>query len=126
MIEGDNDRLTQVLVNLISNAIKFCKKTSTNNALTEGGGEVHVSLEVVEGKAILKVSDNGIGIEGDKQKLIFERFTQINNPTMGKPHGSGLGLFITRRIVEHHRGSIYVESTSGEGATFVIELPILS
>lgn len=126
LIEGDNDRLTQVLVNLISNAIKFCKKTSTNNALTEGGGEVHVSLEVVEGKAILKVSDNGIGIEGDKQKLIFERFTQINNPTMGKPHGSGLGLFITRRIVEHHRGSIYVESTSGEGATFVIELPILS
>jgi signal transduction histidine kinase len=123
-IEGDNDRLTQVLVNLISNAIKFCKKAGIGEPLTEGVGNVNVLLYVVEKMAILKVSDNGIGIADDKQKIIFERFTQINNPQFGKPNGSGLGLFITRRIVESHNGKIYVESEVGKGATFVIELPI--
>jgi signal transduction histidine kinase len=74
--------------------------------------------------AVLKVTDNGNGIAEEKQALIFDRFTQLNDPTQGKPTGSGLGLFITKQIVDHHKGTISVESKMGKGATFVVKLPI--
>jgi signal transduction histidine kinase len=76
--------------------------------------------------AVLKVTDNGNGIAEEKQALIFDRFTQLNDPTLGKPTGSGLGLFITKQIVDHHKGTISVESKMGKGATFVVKLPIKS
>ena len=115
-INGDHDRITQVVVNLFSNAIKF--------ANTEGG-QIWVQLYRQNDSAILKISDNGIGIAPDKQDLIFGRFTQINNPEKGKPKGSGLGLFITQQIIDFHKGKISVESQLNQGATFVIELPIM-
>lgn len=114
-INGDHDRITQVVVNLFSNALKF--------ASTEGG-QIWVQLYRQNDSAILKISDNGIGIAPDKQDLIFGRFTQINNPEKGKPKGSGLGLFITQQIIQHHKGKISVESELYKGATFIIELPL--
>lgn len=115
-INADSDRIMQVIVNLLSNALKFAR--------TEGG-QIWVQLYRHNNTAVLKVSDNGIGIAEDKQELIFARFTQINNPTMGKPTGSGLGLFITQQIVGHFGGQIRVESNVGEGATFIVELPLI-
>ena len=114
-INGDSDRITQVVINVLSNAIKFSN--------TEGG-EIWVHLYPQNGSACLEISDNGIGIATDKQDLIFDRFTQIHDAQLGKPKGSGLGLFITQQIIGHHNGKISVESKPNEGATFVIELPI--
>lgn len=121
-IMGDNDRITQVIVNLLSNAVKFTH--------TEGGGLnglIRLEVAVIEDSVTIKVSDNGKGIPDDKKSMIFERFTQIDDPQAGKPTGSGLGLFISKRIIEHHKGRIYVEdnidSKRGNiknGATFVI------
>jgi Na+/proline symporter/nitrogen-specific signal transduction histidine kinase len=114
-INGDRDKITQVIVNLISNAVKF---TNTE------GGLIVVELFRQNGKAVIKVADNGKGIPLDKQTLIFERFTQISDPQMGKPVGSGLGLYISKSIVEYHRGTIGVDSQQGEGTTFWVKLPI--
>jgi Na+/proline symporter/nitrogen-specific signal transduction histidine kinase len=112
---GDSDKLMQVVVNILSNATKFAR--------TEGG-QIDIELTTHNNKAVLKVKDNGIGISKEKQEMIFERFTQINNAKMGKPQGSGLGLFITEQIVSHFGGNIRVESVVGEGATFIVALPI--
>lgn len=113
---GNRDKLVQVFINLLANAIKFCDTTQ---------GVVKVTLFVVDNRAIVKVADNGLGIESDKLDFIFERFTQLNDRRLGKPSGSGLGLFITKKIVELHQGSVHVESEIGQGATFVVDLPIL-
>jgi signal transduction histidine kinase len=115
-MKGDVDRLTQVIVNLLSNAIKF---TNTE------GGYVGISLTTDNGYAVLKVEDNGNGIPEDKQSLIFDRFTQINDLKQGKPTGSGLGLFITKQIIDHHNGTILVESGADRGTLFIVKLPIL-
>lgn len=112
---GNRDKLVQVFINLLANAIKFC---DSNN------GVVKVTLFVGNNRAIIKVSDNGLGIDADKLDFIFERFTQLNDNRLGKPSGSGLGLFITKKIVELHEGEIYVESEKKQGATFVVSLPI--
>jgi len=111
---GQSDRLTQVIVNLLSNAIKFCP---------ESNGQLTVTLSQDASQAHLAVSDNGRGIPRDKQQFIFDKFTQVNNQESGKPAGSGLGLYISRKIVENHKGSIRVESKLGQGATFIVSLP---
>jgi Na+/proline symporter/signal transduction histidine kinase len=119
-MEGDEDRLTQVLINLIGNSMKFCPK--------EGGSiKIKMAPSVNHPKThlLIQIKDNGIGIPIEKQAVIFDRFTQIDSPQMGKPKGTGLGLFITKTIVEHHKGKIWVESKLGEGATFMVELPLL-
>jgi Na+/proline symporter/nitrogen-specific signal transduction histidine kinase len=115
-MKGDIDRITQVIINLMSNAIKF--------ANTEGG-YVGISLSTENEYAVLKVEDNGNGIPEDKQTLIFDRFTQLSDPKQGKPTGSGLGLFITKQIIDHHKGTISVESKEGKGAVFIVNLPLL-
>jgi Na+/proline symporter/signal transduction histidine kinase len=118
-MEGDDDRLTQVLINLIGNSMKFCPKV---------GGFIQIKLSPAtnhpDTHLLLQIKDNGIGIPIEKQAVIFERFTQIDNAELGKPKGTGLGLFITKTIVEHHKGRIWVESVFGEGATFMVELPL--
>lgn len=115
-IMGDRDKLTQVMVNLLSNAIKFCDPVR---------GEVSVTLtHHNEYYARIYVRDNGIGISSENKHLIFDKFTQLSNNEFGKPHGSGLGLFITKTIIEHHNGKIWVESQPNLGATFIVELPI--
>jgi Na+/proline symporter/signal transduction histidine kinase len=110
---GNYDQLMQVFVNLLSNAIKFCDTQA---------GHITVTLYLAGKQIVIKVSDNGAGVSLEKQDIIFERFTQLNNRKLGKPSGSGLGLFITKKIVELHNGTISVESAIGEGATFTVEI----
>ncbi|MDP5168700.1 MAG: ATP-binding protein [Bacteroidia bacterium] len=115
LIRGDKDRLMQVVINLLSNAIKFCKPDR---------GVVNVRMVYTDEDLILKVSDNGEGISPEVQPYIFDKFTQFTDHRSGRRQGSGLGLSITWRIVRYHRGSIEVESSPGEGATFTVTLPL--
>ena len=114
-IQADRDRLTQVLINLLSNALKFCDPTH---------GEVEINLEQQGRWAVISVRDNGAGIPAASQQLIFEKFTQLHSHELGKPQGTGLGLFITKSIVEQHGGLIQVSSEQGRGAVFTVKLPI--
>ena len=72
----------------------------------------------------ISVIDTGVGITGEEHKKIFEKFKQITDLRNGKPKGTGLGLAICRRIIEYHNGSIWVESTPGEGSKFIFSLPV--
>ncbi|MCB0293313.1 MAG: histidine kinase, partial [Calditrichaeota bacterium] len=101
IVNGDRDQLIQVMLNLISNAIKFA---------TDQNGVIIVRLLKNDGFVQIDVEDNGIGIDPEHQEVIFEKFRQVENPVSGRPGGSGLGLAITRRIVEYHQGRIWVES----------------
>ncbi|MEJ2484749.1 MAG: ATP-binding protein [Anaerolineales bacterium] len=113
-ILADPPRLTQVLVNIIHNAIKFSSK----------GGKIRCSLHYQEGKAIFRIRDNGIGIPREDLPRIFERFYKSRRVKKGA--GTGLGLSIAKHLVEAHGGEIWVESQLGEGSTFYISLPIFS
>jgi signal transduction histidine kinase len=113
-IRADADRLTQVIVNLMSNAVKFC-------AAQDGW----VRLEAREETGFLRVdvTDNGLGIAKHDQAKIFERFQQAGNTLTDKPQGTGLGLPICREILRRFGGDIWVESESGKGATFSFRVP---
>jgi signal transduction histidine kinase len=108
---GDEQRLTQVLLNLVGNAIKF---TDT--------GEVRVTAKSVNGHFAVSVADTGPGIPENEHSRIFEQFHQIDNSNT-KASGTGLGLAIAKQIVEMHGGRIWVESTVGKGSTFQMEIP---
>ena len=114
LILADRDRLIQVMLNLLSNAAKF---------LVQGAGRVSVKLRVLADALEVSVSDNGPGIRLEDQELIFEKFRQVGDTMTAKPAGTGLGLPISRRIVEHFGGRLWVESVPGEGATFRFTLP---
>jgi signal transduction histidine kinase len=117
LMTGDPDRLMQVLVNLLSNAVQFCPDRDGRIALRAGA--------TADGEAVwMSVSDNGIGIPEKDQGIIFEKFRQVKDPGRGRPRGTGLGLSIVRRIVEQHGGTIGVESAPGRGATFLFRLPV--
>ena len=112
-ILGEGDRLAQLLDNLVSNAIKF----------TPAGGDVRVTVRVVAGMIRLEVSDTGIGIpEADRERL-FERFFRTQSALERQIQGTGLGLYISKAIVEAHGGRIGVHSQEGEGTSFVVEIP---
>ncbi|MER2996040.1 sensor histidine kinase [Pontibacter populi] len=111
---GDRDRLIQVMVNLISNAIKFCNPEQ---------GRIIVSGYFIDGDVKVNVADNGKGIAPDMQKQIFDKFYQAHNQNLLKPEGSGLGLAISKRIIETHQGRIWVESEPGKGSRFSFVLP---
>jgi signal transduction histidine kinase/CHASE3 domain sensor protein len=110
---GDRTRFKQILYNLLSNAVKF----------TPVVGRVQVSAEADYGEIRFRVSDTGIGIPPDQQTAIFEEFTQVAPATTGVKEGAGLGLTITKRIVELHGGRIWVESTPGKGSRFFFTMP---
>jgi GAF domain-containing protein/anti-sigma regulatory factor (Ser/Thr protein kinase) len=109
---GDEQRLTQVLLNLVGNAIKF---TDT--------GEVRVTAKAVNGHFNVSVTDTGPGIPEEHQARIFEQFHQVDSSNTKAKGGTGLGLAIAKQIVEMHGGRIWVESTLGKGSTFQMELP---
>jgi PAS domain S-box-containing protein len=111
---GDRTRLAQLLDNLVSNAIKF----------TPEGGLVRVRLTRAERRAVVGVSDTGMGIPPEEQASLFQRFFRSSEATRRAIPGTGLGLTITKAIVDAHGGSIDVESTLGSGTTFVVELPV--
>ncbi len=111
---ADRDRITQVVINLLSNAAKFSPPEK---------GRVTVRLYFKEKEIRVEVADNGPGIQLDEQEKIFEKFKQITDLRNGKPKGTGLGLAICRRIIEYHNGSIWVESVPGQGSKFIFSLP---
>jgi Na+/proline symporter/signal transduction histidine kinase len=114
VISADVDRIIQVLLNLLSNAAKFCEP---------GTGRVEISLSEQAGGLRVDVSDNGPGIDPEDQEAIFDKFRQVGDTLTDKPHGSGLGLHISRKIVEHFGGRLWVESSRGRGACFSFTLP---
>ena len=113
-ITGDKDKLIQVFINLISNAVKFTDKGSVTCRLYRKGDEL-----------IGSVSDTGIGISPEDYGAVFEQFKQVGGDTLtDKPKGTGLGLPICKEIVEHHGGRIWLESEQGKGSTFFFALPV--
>ena len=111
-VTGDVTRIRQVLVNLAGNAIKFTQ---------QGEVEMEVSLKAKEGDSLrlhFSVRDTGIGIPQEKQKMIFDAFSQADGSTTRKFGGTGLGLTISARLVEAMQGEIWVESTPGQGSCF--------
>jgi Na+/proline symporter/signal transduction histidine kinase len=115
LVYGDKDRLMQVLLNLLSNAIKFCDPEK---------GLIGTGIRGEEKGIKFWVEDNGKGIDPEEQDLIFNKFYQTRNQNRKKPAGSGLGLAISQKIVELHKGSIWVDSIQGEGARFSFFLPL--
>jgi signal transduction histidine kinase len=112
IINGDRNRLCQVLINLFSNATKF----------TPEGSEIILQFEKNAGNIKTQVSDTGIGLREDDLERVFEAFTKIKKATYIK--GTGLGLSITKGLVEAHGGKIWVESEGeGKGATFTFTIP---
>ncbi|MCP4370021.1 MAG: HAMP domain-containing histidine kinase, partial [Deltaproteobacteria bacterium] len=114
LIDGDKDRLIQVMVNLISNSIKFCDSDR---------GVISVFLQAKSRHLKVDVKDNGIGISRKDQKIIFQEFQQVKDTSTGRPPGSGLGLSITKRIIDFHKGKIRVKSKPKKGSTFSFILP---
>jgi PAS domain S-box-containing protein len=115
VIEGDRGRLAQVLVNLLENALKY----------SPTGGSIRVRVERDGARALVSVSDSGIGIPPDQKAHLFERFFRARNAPISGFGGLGLGLYICRDIIEHHGGSIWVESEVGCGSTFRFTLPVM-
>ncbi len=111
---ADRDRLAQVLINLLDNAVKF----------TREGGRIDVMAGREEGSVVIAVRDTGIGIPGSEVERIFERFHKVDRSRDRKNGGTGLGLAIARHLVQAMGGSIRVESVEGEGTTFHVRLPI--
>jgi signal transduction histidine kinase len=110
---GDERRISQVLLNLVGNAIKFTDS-----------GEVRVEVAAVDGALEVSVSDTGPGIDEREQQRIFEEFRQAEGAMTQKKGGTGLGLAIAKRIVELHGGKIWVESEVGKGSKFTFTLPL--
>jgi len=110
---GDERRLTQVLLNLVGNALKFTE-----------AGEVRVEVGAADGRFLVSVSDTGPGIALADQAKIFEEFQQADSSSTRKKGGTGLGLAIAKRIIELHGGRIWVESSLGQGSTFRFTLPV--
>jgi signal transduction histidine kinase len=110
---GDEQRLTQVLLNLVGNAVKFTD-----------AGEVRIVATGDNGHFTIAVTDTGPGIPGDEQVRIFEQFHQVDSSNTKAKGGTGLGLAIAKQIIEMHGGRIWVASMVGKGATFQMQLPI--
>ncbi|NTX06565.1 PAS domain S-box protein [Myxococcus sp. CA040A] len=113
---ADPYRLEQVISNLVENAFKY----------SPDGGVIQVTLETHGELALLSVKDPGIGIPEDQQRMLFERYFRARNVSSRSYGGLGLGLYISRDIVERHGGRIWVESQVGQGSTFHVALPLLS
>jgi len=112
-VEWDEDRINEVLGNLLSNAFKF----------TQRGGKVALSVMPTDGKVVVTVTDTGAGISPEQLPHIFDKFFQADNQAQAATKGTGLGLAIAKEVVEAHGGQITAESRVGEGTTFVVTLP---
>ncbi|MCU0494670.1 MAG: ATP-binding protein [Chloroflexaceae bacterium] len=113
-VHADYERIRMVLTNLVSNAVKY----------SPDGGTIRIGGWAEDGRAIIHVADQGIGIPPEEQQRIFERFYRVDNRLRRETQGSGLGLFLTRSIIEAHGGRIWVESQVGRGSRFIFTLPL--
>jgi signal transduction histidine kinase len=114
LVEGDERRIRQVVFNLLSNAVKF----------TPSGGQVDVSTSRRNGEVLVAVTDTGPGISAGDQERIFEEFQQARDGNGERPEGTGLGLALSKSLVELHGGRIWVESEPGKGSTFTFSIPL--
>ena len=115
IIKGDRDKLIQVIINLISNAVKFTDS-----------GSVICDVFKKSNELVVSITDTGIGIAPEDYAAVFEQFKQVGTDTLtDKPKGTGLGLPICKEIIEHHGGRIWLESQIGKGSTFSFALPLL-
>jgi signal transduction histidine kinase len=112
-VRGDQRKIKQVLVNLLTNAVKF----------TPEGGSIEVRAERVDGHVEVSVIDTGIGIASDDHAAVFEEFRQVGTDYAKKHEGTGLGLALSRKFVELHGGRIWLKSRPGEGSTFTFTIP---
>jgi signal transduction histidine kinase len=112
-VDADRDKISQVMVNLISNALKY----------TPEGGQVHVQTGETQSEAIVTVSDTGIGIPESDLPYIFERFYRTDKSRSRATGGSGIGLTIAKSIIDAHSGNISVDSKVNLGSTFTVSLP---
>jgi signal transduction histidine kinase len=114
-INADKIRLRQVMINLINNSIKFTEK-----------GKIAINVTREENSVLICVKDTGIGIPADQLESVFQEFTQVDTTTTRKAGGTGLGLPISRKLIEMHSGRLWAESTGvdGEGSAFYVFLPI--
>lgn len=115
VVLADRDRLTQVMINLLSNAVKFVPGQS---------GQVRVRVAASGDYVRIEVEDNGPGLTAEECTVIFEKFRQGGNTMTDKPKGTGLGLPISRQIVEYFGGNLWVESKPGAGANFIFTVPL--
>ena len=115
VVLADRDRLTQVMINLLSNAVKFVPGDT---------GRVSVAVSSADGMVRVAVADNGPGLTAEECSVIFEKFRQGGNTMTDKPQGTGLGLPISRQIVEYFGGNLWAESRPGEGASFIFTVPL--
>jgi len=111
-VKGDREKLTQVVINLINNAIKF----------TPRSGEISIKARELNGQVEVKVSDTGIGIPAEDLDMVFDKFYQVDSTLTREAGGTGLGLAICKGIIEAHRGRIWAESELGKGSTFIFRL----
>jgi len=116
VIQGDKERITQVLLNLLENACRY----------TLPGGKADVLARVENGELRIDIADTGIGISPEDQKHVFERFFRGDHPLVQEREGTGLGLAIVKSIIEMHGGRIWLQSSLGEGSTFSFTLPIVA
>jgi signal transduction histidine kinase len=119
VVRGDSGQLTQLFINLISNAIKFSAPL--------GAIDISLASHDINGRecASISIVDHGIGIPKSDIPLLFTRFFRAGNVNSGSHPGTGLGLAIVKQIVDHHEGAIKVHSTLGKGTTFLIEIPMM-
>src|SRR5207248_11489438 len=113
LVTADRGRLRQVLLNLLSNAIKF----------TTDGGRITLSAQLAGDRVRVAVSDSGIGIAPEDQEKLFREFVQLDGSASRRYEGTGLGLALSKRLVELHGGAIGVESQLGKGSTFWFTVP---
>ena len=115
LIHANRDRMEQVLINLINNAIRFTEK-----------GSITLKISKQDSEIVVSVTDTGIGIAKVNHDKIFNKFLQVGDIPVGKPKGTGLGLSICKQIIESYSGRIWVESKLGKGSSFSFSIPYSS
>jgi two-component system CheB/CheR fusion protein len=113
-INADKFRIYQVVTNLLTNAIKYSPQ----------GEKIWIEIQSLKNKLVVSVKDQGIGIDKNQQKRIFDRLYQVTDAKEKKFPGLGMGLYISREIIKRHRGAIWVEGEKGKGSTFYFSLPL--
>ncbi|GJM33764.1 MAG: two-component sensor histidine kinase [Saprospiraceae bacterium] len=114
-IQGDSVGLTSVFLNLLENAVKYAQNSDA---------KIHTSIQCENACMVIRIADNGIGIEEKEKKMIFEKFYRVGSEDTRKTKGTGLGLFIVDQIVKAHKGTIKVSDNQPRGTVFTIKLPI--